>query len=228
MASPATAAASCDRNVPAAECLYDHVLRHLKDAKRAEADPDSTDFFGGYDATCPAHDDHRRSLRISVGRNRLYLKCYTGCDELAIRDGLIRDGVDPRCLPITQKRKADLVDQLTALLTDPDLDHGHKVLLALACIRGRADLPRGAELEELARATGISRSRAFDYRRAQGLNPTSGSYGSGEASVKHHRSSRSVAPLEKSDGRILSDGRTEKGREKSDSRTESQDRRPAA
>ena len=30
------------------------------------------------------------SLRISVGRTRLYLKCYAGCDELAIRDHLIR------------------------------------------------------------------------------------------------------------------------------------------
>ena len=228
MASPATAAASCDRNIPAAECLFDHVLPHLRDAKRAEATPGAVDFFGGYDAICPAHDDERRSLRISVGRTRLYLKCYAGCDELAIRDRLIRDGsgVPARCLPITQQRKADLVEQLTGLLTNPDLDHGHKVMLALACLRGRSDLPRGAELEELAGATGVSRSRAFDYGRAQRLNPTSGSYGSRETPVKHRRSSRSVAPLEKSDGRNFvrwpdygkSDSRTRSQQDKEASR----------
>jgi hypothetical protein len=202
-----TAAASCDRNVPAAECLYDHVRPHLADAKRVA--PDSADFSDAYDAKCPAHDDDRQSLRVSVGRTRLYLKCFAGCDELAIRDGLVRDGVPDRCLPITQQRKADLVEQLTSLLTDPGLDHGHKVMLALAHIRGMGELPRGSELEGLAAATGVSRSRAFDYRRTQRLDPTSGRYGSDKKPVKHRRSARSVAPGKKSDGRTLSDGRTE-------------------
>lgn len=210
MASPrVTAAASCDRNIPAAECLFDHVLPYLTDAKRAEAAPDAADFFGGYDAMCPAHSDQRRSMRVSIGRARLYLKCYAGCDELAIRDKLIGNGVLDRCLPVTKQRQASLVEQLLGVVTDPDLDHGHKLLLVTAFIRGRSDLPRGAELEELAASVGLSRSRAFDYRRL-GYNPTSGSYGPDESSVKPRRSTRKTEPAEKSDDRIQSDGCTEK------------------
>lgn len=210
MASPhTTAAASCDRNIPAAECLFDHVLPYLTDAKRAVADPAATDFFGGYDAMCPAHSDQRRSLRVSVGRTRLYLKCYAGCDELAIRDKLIGNGASEWCLPITKQRQITLVEQLLGVVTDPDLDHGHKLLLVAAFIRGRSELPRGAELEELAASVGLSRSRAFDYRRL-GHTQTSGSYGPDEASVKPGRSTRETESAEKSDGRIQSDGRTEK------------------
>ena len=78
-----TAAASCDRNIPAAECLYDHIRPHLTQAQAVE--PDSADFTHGYDAICPAHDDGRRSLRVAVGYSRVYLKCFAECDELAIR-----------------------------------------------------------------------------------------------------------------------------------------------
>ena len=202
-----TAAASCDRNIPAAECLFDHIAPHL--AKAARATPESADFTHAYDCICPAHGDDRRSLRISVGRTCIYLKCYAGCDELAIRDALIRDaGVSARCLPITSQRKANLVDQLTSVAEDPDLDHGHKLLLIAAHLRGMGGLPRGAELEDLAASVGLSRSRAFDYRREGAKTLTSGSYGAKETPVKSRRSTRKTAPAKKSDGRTLSDGRT--------------------
>jgi hypothetical protein len=200
--------AACDRNIPAAECLYDHIRPHLTGAKRIE--PDSADFSVAFDAICPAHDDDHGSMRVSVGRTRITLKCYAGCDELAIRDGLIRFGVTPRCLPLTQQRKADLVEQLLGVVTDPDLEHGHKVLLVAAFLRGMGGLPRGGELADLAASVGLSRSRAFDYKRETGQTRTSGRYGADGAPVKQRRSSRSVAPLEKSDGRTKSDSRTEK------------------
>jgi hypothetical protein len=202
-----TAAAACDRNIPAAECLFDHIRPYLAKANRTE--PDSADFSVAYDCICPVHGDDHRSLRVSVGRNCIYLKCYAGCDELAVRDALIREaGVNAKCLPITNQRRADLVDQLTSVAEDPDMDHGHKLLLMAAHLRGMRELPRGSRLEELAAGVGLSRSRAFDYRRDGANTRTSGSYGSDEAPVKSRRSTRKAAPAEKSDGRTLSDGRT--------------------
>ena len=221
-----TAAASCDRNIPAAECLFDHIAPHLAKANRTE--PESADFSIAYDCICPAHGSSGRKLRISVGRNCLYLKCYAGCDEMAVRAALIRAGVHAECLPITSQRKANLVDQLTSVAEDPDLDHGHKLLLIAAHLRGMRDLPRGSALEDLAASVGLSRSRAFDYRREGGYTRTSGSYGSEVAPVKSRRSARKVAPAKKSDGRTLSDGRTSEspmvGLEPKRART----RRPAA
>ena len=98
-----TAAASCDRNIPAAECLFQHIRPHL--AKAVRVVPDSPDFSLACDCICPVHGDDHRSLRISVGRNCLYLKCFAGCDELAVRRALIKMGVPAGCLPITSQRK---------------------------------------------------------------------------------------------------------------------------
>lgn len=198
---------ACD--APLRQCLEWHIKPHLDNPEFYKGDL-TKGFDDGYSARCPAHDDRHRSFTVNVGKHRIWYQCHAGCDQLAVRAELIAKGVPDRCLPITQQRKADLVDQLTALLTNPDLDHGHKVLLALAHIRGMGSLPRGAGLEGLARETGVSRSRAFDYRRLEGGDPTSGRYGAKDKPVKHHRSDRSVAPGEKSDGRTLSDGRTPK------------------
>ena len=101
---------------------------------------ESADFSVAYDCICPAQGDDHRSLRISVGRNCIYLKCYAGCDELAIRDALIRRaGVNAECLPITNQRRANLVDQLTSVAEDPDMEHGHKLLMIAAHLRGVRD-----------------------------------------------------------------------------------------
>ena len=205
-----TAAASCDRNIPAAECLFDHIRPHLTRAQAVE--PDSADFTDGYDAICPAHDDGRRSLRVSVGHFRVYFKCYAGCDELAIRAKLIKDGVPEHCLPITQQRRADLVDQLGIVMTNPDLEQGHKVLLAAAHLRGMPTLPRGNELEQLAGEVGVSRPSAFRYNRAEaGLQPTSRSYDRESKPVKPRRSPPQIVPPQRSHGETKSHGETPPG-----------------
>ena len=202
-----TAAASCDRNIPAAECLYDHIRPHLTQAQAVE--PDSADFTHGYDAICPAHNDGRRSLRVAVGYSRVYLKCYAGCDELAIRAKLIGDGVPQHCLPITQQRKGDLLDQLDSVTRDPDMEAGHKVLLVAAMLRGRSTLPRGNELVQLAADVSVSRPSAFRYKRAEaGLQSTSRSYDPQNKPVKPRRSPRQIVPQQRSHGETKSHGDT--------------------
>lgn len=45
--------------------------------------------FSGYDARCPAHDDHRESLSISVGDDgRVLLQCFAGCTIEQIAAGM--------------------------------------------------------------------------------------------------------------------------------------------
>jgi len=45
--------------------------------------------FGGYNARCPAHDDHRESLSISVGDDgRVLLQCFAGCTIEQITAGM--------------------------------------------------------------------------------------------------------------------------------------------
>ncbi|HKM57015.1 MAG TPA: hypothetical protein VJY33_26650 [Isosphaeraceae bacterium] len=205
-----TAAASCDRNIPAAECLFDHIRPHLTQAHAVE--PDSADFAHGYDAICPAHDDGRRSLRVAIGYSRVYLKCFANCDELAIRAGLIQNGVPEHCLPITQQRKAELADRLTGVTRDPDMEYGHKVLLIAAMLQGRRDLPRGNELVQLAAEVGVSRPSAFRYKRAEGgLQPTSRSYDPKTKPVKPRRSPQQIVPQQRSHGETKSHGDTSEG-----------------
>ena len=204
-----TAAASCDRNIPAAECLSDHIRPHLTQAQAVE--PDSADFTHGYDAICPAHDDGRRSLRVAVGYSRVYLKCFAECDELAIRAALIKDGVPQHCLPITQQRTGDLLDQLADVTQDPDMEHGHKVLLIAAMMRGMTTLPRGVELEVMAGEVGVSRASAFRYRRGAGLQPTSRSYDRENKPVKPRRSPQQIVPQQRSHGETKSHGETPAG-----------------
>ena len=221
-----TAAASCDRNIPAAECLFDHIKPHLVQAKPVE--PDSADFTHAYDCICPAHDDGRQSLRVSVGHFRVYLKCYAGCDELAIRAKLIGDGVPADCLPITRQRKADLLDQLGGVTQDSDMEHGHKVLLIAAMLRGRTSLPRGNELVELAADVGVSRPSAFRYKRAEaGLQPTSRSYDPQSKPVKPRRSPQQIVPQQRSHGETKSHGETPPGLTVRPQRNK-RNRRPAA
>ena len=200
------AAASCDRNIPAAECLYDHIKPHLANVKSVESD--STDFSHCHDALCPAHDDDRRSLRVAVGNARIYIKCYAGCDELAIRAALIRGGVPGYCLPITQRRKEELLDQLTDVTQNSDIEHGHKVLLVAAMLRGKTSLPRGVELETLAGEVGVSRASAFRYKRGEGAPPTSRSYDPDKKLVKPRRSPQQIVPQQRSHGETKSHGET--------------------
>lgn len=200
--------AACDRNLPAGECLEWHIRPHLAKAEIYRGDA-AKGFGDGYSARCPAHDDGHASFTISVGLRCIWYQCHGNCDQLAVRAALIRQGVPAECLPVSRERKAELVDQLVGVLASPDIDHGHARMLALALARGMPGLPKGRELEALAAEAGVSRSRAFDYRR-ETLQATSRSYTPKKPEPEHSSSPRRVAPPKKSDSRTESDGRTQK------------------
>jgi len=181
--------ASCDPNIPAGQCLEWHIKPHLVMPKVYNGDP-AKGFGPGYSARCPAHDDGSPSFTINVGLHSLWYQCHAGCDQLAIRVVLAARGVPRRCLPVSKERSAHLVDRLANVLTSGEIEDRHKVLLALAYVRGMADLPRGNALEALAEDTStVSRASAFRYRRL-GFQPTSGSYSSDDNQVKDQRSDR--------------------------------------
>ena len=47
----------------------------------------------GWVAKCPAHDDHKSSLSISEGEDRLLLNCFAGCEFTDIIDALRDRGI---------------------------------------------------------------------------------------------------------------------------------------
>lgn len=199
--------AACDPNLPAAQCLEWHVKPHLVKAQTYKGDP-AKGFGDGYSALCPAHNDVKSSFTINVGLHNLWYQCHTGCDQLAIRIALIGRGLSPRCLLVSKERSAHVVDRLGDLLTSSELEDGHKVLLALAYVRGMQELPRGKALEALAEDTStVSRPSAYRYRKV-GLQPTSGSYNPDQAQLNNQRSRRRVAEAETSHGEMSSHGET--------------------
>jgi hypothetical protein len=196
--------AACDRNLPAGACLDWHIRPHLAKTEVYRGDP-AKGFGTGYSAQCPAHDDGHASFTVSIGLRCIWYQCHAGCDQLAVRTALIRRGVPAACLPVPRERKSELVDELARVLTTGDMEDGHKVLLALALVRGMGELPRGGKLEDLAAETGtVSRPSAYRYRRAGGQDPTSGRYPSKQEPAQNPRSARRVAPAEKSHGETLS------------------------
>lgn len=202
--------ATCDPNLPAAQCLEWHIRPHLVKAEVYQGDADKG-FGYGYSARCPVHDDGHASFTINVGLHSLWYQCHAGCDQLAIRVVLIGRGMSPRCLPVPKDRAAHLVERLTSVLTSSQIEDGHKVLLALAYVRGMADLPRGNALEGLAADTNtISRPSAYRYRRV-GFQPTSGSYTSDQEQLKNQRSRRRVASAQTSHGEMSSHDETPEG-----------------
>lgn len=190
--------AACDPNLPAAQCLEWHIRPHLVKAQIYKGDP-AKGFGDGYRARCPAHDDGDPSFTINVGLRCLWYQCYAGCDQLAVRAALISDGVPPRCLLVPKERSAQLADQLADVLTSGGMEDGHKVLLALAYIRGMGELPKGNALEALAAEAGVSRPSAYRYRKA-GLQPTSRTYIPSQDQIKDPSSDRRVGQPEKSHG----------------------------
>lgn len=203
--------ASCDPNLPAAQCLEWHIRPHLVKAEVYNGDA-SKGFGYGYSARCPAHDDGKSSFTINVGLKTLWYQCHAepACDHLAIRLVLIGRGMSPGCLPVPKERAAHLVERLTDVLTCGDIEDSHKVLLALAYVKGMSELPRGGALEELAGETRtVSRATAFRKRRL-GFHPTSGSYSQEQEQTKNQRSAGRVARPEKSHGETLSHGETSK------------------
>ena len=159
---------ACD--VPARECLYCHIRPKLDSA--GEIRQDSESGLPGFLAHCPAHDDRKRSLKISQGkRRRIIWICYAGCAEGSIRHALIEGGVHPGCLPRAAAELRDLEEAMRALLTS-DLSHADVRLRALALLDSPGGkLPSGAALAELAAAVHVSRSGAFEARRSR-TSPT--------------------------------------------------------
>lgn len=199
--------AACDPNLPAAQCLEWHIRPHLVKAEVYKGDP-AKGFGYGYSASCPLHDDGHASFTINVGLKRIWYQCHAGCDELAVRIVLIGRGVSPGCLAVSRERSAHVVDLLGEVLTSSEIEDRHKVLLALAYVRGMAGLPRGRELEGLAADTHtVSRASAFRYRRV-GFQPTSGSYRPSQDQFKDQSSDRRVGSAKKSHGEIPSHGET--------------------
>jgi hypothetical protein len=61
---------------------------------------------------------------------------------------------------------ADLLDLLRQILTAPTADHAGVRLRALAAIHGHADLPRGLELDRIAKLASVGRGTAYQAKKA--------------------------------------------------------------
>lgn len=57
------------------------------------------------------------------------------------------------------------IEMIRSILTAPDLGNAAARLRAMAVLEGYEDLPRGAELERLAKLTSVSRRSAFAARK---------------------------------------------------------------
>ena len=153
---------ACD--VSARECLYCHVRPKLDGAGEIRLDDETGRPY--FLAQCPAHDDQKRSLKISEGKQRhLVWICYAGCSEGSVRHALIERGIHPGCLPRAAAELRDLEEAMRALLTS-DLSHADVRLHALALLDSPGGrLPSGAALVRLAAAVHVSRSGASEARR---------------------------------------------------------------
>jgi hypothetical protein len=148
----------CDS--PVAECFEWHVKPRLIKVKTSE-NPLSVR------ALCPAHDDAAHSLGVSVvDRQRIVWHCFACDNQPRVRLALISVcKIDQGCLRLSKAEREDVLDRLRRILTAPTDKHADKVLRAYAALEGYQDLPRGAELERIARLTGVSRGQAFEARK---------------------------------------------------------------
>lgn len=148
----------CD--VPERMCLYDHIRPKLPGAsEHLRVDDDGKPYIL---ARCPVHDDRKPSLKISQGKEkRLVWICYANCNERKIRHAMLALGVHPGCLPRSAPDLRDLEEQLRSLLTS-DAGHAAVRIRALALLDAPGGrLPRGAALDALAVAAGVSRAEAY-------------------------------------------------------------------
>ena len=161
---------------PARQCFTWHILSKLPDPvhrKRYDGSPDpySVRF------RCPGHDDHEPSAGISVINDQVKYNCFV-CPRQKFRLALHRDyGIDLACLPLAAAEKQDALDYLADLLTAETGSHAEIRLRALAAVEGYRGLPRGYELERLARLSSVSRGKAYAFRSrpdpAKTANPSS-------------------------------------------------------
>jgi hypothetical protein len=59
-----------------------------------------------WSARCPAHDDRKRSLRITVGTRgqRIVWTCHAGCDRADVKRAMLGKGIDAGCIPWNPSR----------------------------------------------------------------------------------------------------------------------------
>lgn len=151
-------AASCDKGIPAKECLAWHVHGRIPDSKM-RSDGESCR------VRCPNHDDHKESLVISVGNPlALVLHCHA-CGEdarLAVRAAVIRVyGINPKCLPMSRKERFDQ-DAMVDVAFTSDYTPCTRLVCVRAILDGaRGPLPPAPPLIELGSRAGVSRAQAF-------------------------------------------------------------------
>jgi putative DNA primase/helicase len=80
----------------------------------------------GWNAKCPAHDDHQPSLSLAEKDGKLLVKCHAGCEQQAVVSALKRQGIWPNSCkkPATIVAEYDYRDEDGRLLyqvirTDP-------------------------------------------------------------------------------------------------------------
>jgi hypothetical protein len=152
----------------AAECLSDHILPHIRDAKLSR---DKLSLRG----LAPCHVDLNPSLSIGMRRERIVWNCFACTERLGkdqaqrvTRNALIKARVPERCLPLPAREAVAELEDVRAIATGKGT-YAQRILRIVALLDGYDDLPHGQELETLAEACGMSRRSAFDARR--GLHP---------------------------------------------------------
>lgn len=156
---------------PPGECLHFHIRPKITGAGPIRQDGETKRYY--FTGPCPAHDDRKPSLKISVGsQRRIVWFCHAGCSERKIRHALIDGGIHSGCLPRSAAELRDLEEELRAILTS-DLSHADARLHALALIDSPGGkLPAGNALVSLAAAVRVSRSGAFGARDRQASRTT--------------------------------------------------------
>jgi hypothetical protein len=150
----------------AAECLSDHILPRVRDAKLSR---DKLSLRG----LAPCHADTDPSLSVSVRRGRIVWNCFACSKRLGIEQGqrvtrnaLIKTrGVPERCLPLAAREAVAGLEEVRAIATGKGT-YGERILRIVALLDGYEGLPHGQELETLAESVGMSRRSAFDARRS--------------------------------------------------------------
>ena len=128
-------AASCDKGIPATECLAWHVQGRIPGAKLS-SDGRVCRF------RCPNHDDGKASAVILVGDiAALNVHCHAcgGDAKLEVRAAVIRAyGIDPKCLPLSRQERVQQEGMLEAVFTSP-----YTPCTRLVCVRAILDGMRG-------------------------------------------------------------------------------------